>query len=147
MYNKHPYFGSHFKKKKGSRKQRKWLHKKSVKNHDLDTLKKRNITRCTGWSTKRLFLWMDFFWWSATVKSWVRELRSICKELELNWCFLLRILLSHFQSFELQRFHKQACSYMSPGHHIANTKLQILARFSSNFVAIIMLQWSAKSEC
>ena len=98
-----------------------------------------------------------FFWQSATVKSWilsaihciqlfdysrntmVRELRSICEELELNWCFLLRILLSHFQSLELQRCHKQAGRYISPGHHIANTELQILVRSSLNFIAIIML--------
>ena len=33
------------------------------------------------------------------------ELRSISEELELNWCFLLRILLPHFQSREL---HTQA---------------------------------------
>ena len=72
---------------------------------------------------------------------WVRELRSICEELELNnyWSFLLRILLSHFQSCELQRCHKQAGGYISPGHHVADTELQILARFSSNFVANLML--------
>ena len=70
---------------------------------------------------------------------WFRELRSICEELELNWSFLLRILLSHFQSRELQRCHKQAGVFISPGHHVADTELQILARFSSNFVANLML--------
>ena len=69
----------------------------------------------------------------------VRELRSICKELELNWSFLLRILFSHFQSRELQRCHKQAGRYISPGRQVADTKLQILVRFSSNFVAFFML--------
>ena len=70
---------------------------------------------------------------------WVRELRSNCEELELNWCFLLRILLPHFQSRELQRYHKQAGCYISPGHHDADTKLQIPVCFSSNFLAIIVL--------
>ena len=60
-------------------------------------------------------------------------------ELELNWSFLLRILLSHFQSRDLQRCHKQAGCDISPGHHVADTELQILVRFSSNFVAIFML--------
>ena len=70
---------------------------------------------------------------------WVRELRSICEELDLNWSFLLQILFSQFQSRELQRRHKQAGCYISPGHHVADTELQILVRFSSNFVAIFML--------
>ena len=30
---------------------------------------------------------------------------------------------------------QQAGGYISPGHHIAETELQILARFSLNFVA------------
>ena len=64
---------------------------------------------------------------------------SICKELELNWSFLLLILLSHFQSRELQSCYKQAGCYISPGHHVAATKLQSLVFFSSNFVAIFML--------
>ena len=64
---------------------------------------------------------------------WVRELRSICEELELTWSFLLRILLSHFQSRELQRCHKQVGCYISPGHHLAETELQILVHISSNF--------------
>ena len=46
---------------------------------------------------------------------------------------------SHFQSRELQRCHKQAGVFISPGHHVANTELQILARFSSNVVANLML--------
>ena len=75
-------------------------------------------------------------------KLWVRELRSICEELELNWSFLLRILRSHFQSCELQRCHKQAGVYISPGHHVAETELQILVRISSNFVAVFMLSSS-----
>ena len=57
----------------------------------------------------------------------------------INWCFLLRILFSHFQSRELERCYKQEGLYISPGHHIADTELQILVRFSSNFFAIIML--------
>ena len=60
-------------------------------------------------------------------------------ESELNWSFPLWILLSHFQSCELQRCHKRAGCYISPGHHIADTELQILVCFSSNFVAIFML--------
>ena len=44
-----------------------------------------------------------------------------------------------FQSRDLQRCHKQAGCYISPGHHVADTELQILVRFSSNFVAIFML--------
>jgi len=68
-----------------------------------------------------------------------RELKSICEELELNWSFLLQILLSHFQSRDPQRCHKQAGSYIFPGHHVADTELQILVRFSSNFVAVFML--------
>ena len=51
----------------------------------------------------------------------------------------MRILLSYFQSRELQRCHKKADGYISPGHHAADTELQILARFSSNFVANLML--------
>ena len=35
--------------------------------------------------------------------------------------------------------HKQAGCYISPGHHVADTELQILVRFSSNLVAIFML--------
>ena len=72
----------------------------------------RNVTRCTGHET--ISPSDGLFWRSAFVKSWtlsavhsiqlldysrnimVRELRSICEELELNWGFLLRILLSHF---------------------------------------------------
>ena len=95
------------------------------------------------------------FWQSASVKSWIlatihciqlldysrntRELRSICKELELNWSFLLWILLWRFQSHDLQSCHKQARCYISPGNHFADTKLQILVRFSSNLVSIFML--------
>ena len=76
----------------------------------------------------------------------VRELRSIGEELELNyWSFFLRILLSHFQSHDLQRCHKQGGRYISPGHHIAETGLQIFLRFSSNFVDIFML-CSSKEE-
>ena len=44
-----------------------------------------------------------------------------------------------FQSRERQRCHKQAGCYISPGHHAADTELQILVRFSLNFVAIFML--------
>ena len=69
----------------------------------------------------------------------VRELRSICTEFKLNWSFLLRILLHIFKSRDLQRCHKQAGCYISPGHHVADTELQILVRFCSNFVAIFML--------
>ena len=50
--------------------------------------------------------------------------------------FTLRILLLHFQTRDLQRCHKQAGGYISPGHHVADTEL---VRFSSNFVAIFML--------
>ena len=57
----------------------------------------------------------------------------------LNWSFLLQILLSHFHSRELQRCHKQAGCYTSSGHHVADTELQILVHFSSNFIAIFML--------
>ena len=77
--------------------------------------------------------------WLLKGTLWVRELRSICTELDLNWSFLLRVLLSHFQSCELQRCHKQAGRYISPGHHVADTKRQILVRFSSNLVAIFIL--------
>ena len=63
--------------------------------------------------------------------------------LYLNWSFLLRILLSHFHSHDLQRCHKQAGRYISPGHHIVDIELQILVCFSSNFVAIFMLYCSA----
>ena len=74
----------------------------------------------------------------------VRELGSICEELELNWSFL-----SHFSVRDLQRCHKQAGCSVSPGHHAANTELQILARFSSNFVAIfyaLFIGCSSKEE-
>ena len=68
-------------------------------------------------------------------------MRSICEELELTWSFLLRILRSHFQSRELQRCHKQAGYYISPGHHVAETEL-LLVSISSNFVAVFMLSSS-----
>ena len=50
--------------------------------------------------------------------------------------FLLRMLLSNFQSHGFQRCDKQTGGYISPGHHVAGTELQICARFSSSFVAI-----------
>ena len=64
---------------------------------------------------------------------WVRDLRSICEKLELNWSFLLRILLSHFQSRELQRCHKQAGRYISPGHHVADTTCTDTSNSCSHF--------------
>ena len=72
----------------------------------------RNVAQCAGHET--ISSSDGLFWQSAFVKSWilsavnsiqlldysrntmVRELGSICEELELNWSFLLRILLSHF---------------------------------------------------
>ena len=48
-------------------------------------------------------------------------------------------MLSYFWSRELQRYHKQAGDYISPGHYVADTELQILARFPSNLVANFML--------
>ena len=74
---------------------------------------------------------------------WVRELRSIFEEFELNQSLYEHVLLSHLQSCKLPRCHKQAGCYISPGHHVADTKLQILVRFSSNFVAIFTLCSSA----
>ena len=41
-----------------------------------------------------------------------------------------------------KRCHKQAGWYISPGHHVAETELQILVRISSNFVAVFMLSSS-----
>ena len=126
-----------------------WKHSKTTLDHLF-----RNVTRCSGRET--ISSSKGPFWRSAPIKSWiptaihyiqlldysmntmVRELRSICKEFELNW-ILLRILLSHFQSHELQRCHKQAGCCISPSHHVANTELQILVYFSSNFVAIFIL--------
>ena len=151
-------------KKKGSRIQRKWLHKVSVKKimisihskkDDLVISSEKLCHSMHRQSMKRSVLPMDFFGGqplqnhgyhppSTTLNSsitqealWVRELRSICEE--LNSCFLLRVQLSHFQSRELQRCHKQAGCHISPGHHVASTELQILVRFSSNFLAIIVL--------
>ena len=54
----------------------------------------------------------------------------------------MRILLSHFQLRELQRCYKQAGGYISPGHYVADTGLQIVSRFSSNFEANLMLSSS-----
>ena len=51
----------------------------------------------------------------------------------------MQIILSHFQSRDVQRCHKQAGRYISPGHQVADTEPQILVCFSSNFVAIFML--------
>ena len=46
---------------------------------------------------------------------WVRELRSICEELELNWSFLLRILLSHFSHVSFKGvINKQALHLPRP---------------------------------
>ena len=114
------------KKKKGSRKQRKWLRKNSIKTSWFGNTQ---ITT-TWWSLQNCCQlmhrpWNDqFFRWTllavshskimdtvrpSTAPSFmitqgtlcVRELRSICEELELNWRFVLQILLSHFQSHEL----------------------------------------------
>ena len=165
MYNKNPYFGLAAlwkKRKKETENRGSGYAKLALKNHGFDTLKKRRldhlfrkIVSLDAPAIHETISSSDgFFWQSATVKSWmhckitalsssitqgtlwVRELRSICEELELNWCFLLQILLSHFHSRELQRCHKQACCYISPGHHVSDTELQILVCFSSNFLAI-----------
>ena len=134
-----PILGLYFRKKKNSRsgyeKIASWFGKTT-----LDHLF-RNVTRCTG--HKMISSSNGLFWRSAFVKSWilstvhsiqrldysrntmVRELRSICEELELNWSLLLRILLHIFQSRDLQRCNKQAGCSISPGHHVADTELQI----------------------
>ena len=49
--------------------------------------------------------------------------------------------LYYFHIFSHMSFKgviKQAGYYISPGHHVAGTKLQILVCFSSNFLAIIV---------
>ena len=61
----------------------------------------------------------------------VRELRSICEELELNGVFFCEYIFSHV-SFK-------GNINISPGHHIADTEFQILVGISSNFVAVFML--------
>ena len=48
-------------------------------------------------------------------------------------------LVFSFAKFKLRELHKQAGCYISPSHHVADTKLQILVPFSSNFLGIIML--------
>jgi len=75
ILNTHPYFGLHFgKKKKGSKKQRKWLRKnimiwKHSKNDDLIISSKMSLdAQAMKWSV----LSMDS-WWSATVKSWIQS--------------------------------------------------------------------------
>ena len=101
------------------------------------------VTQCTS-NPQKHDSSHGFFWWSVTVKSWIlsaihciqllhysRTLRSICEEFELSWCFLL--LLSHFQSCELQRCHN-----ISQGHHVIHSELHILVRFSPSFLAIMM---------
>ena len=97
-------------------------------------------------ATKLLVLPMDSFGGQLSTASsssitqgtlWVRELTSICEEIVLHWSFLLRILLSHFQSRELPRCYKQAGCYISPGLHVRDTERQILVRFFSNFVPFL----------
>ena len=137
-----PYFGTVLSKKKNI-----WSGYEKIASWFGNTLKTtldhlfRNVTRCTG--HKMISSSNGLFWRSAFVKSWilstvhsiqrldysrntmVRELRSICEELELNWSLLLRILLHIFQSRDLQRCNKQAGCSISPGHHVADTELQI----------------------
>ena len=94
-----------------------------LKKRQLDHLF-RNVTWCTGHKTTSSS--DGLFWRSSNVKSWILSAihctrllkntmgqRSICEELELNLSFLLRILLAHFQSGQLQRYHKQAGCYIS----------------------------------
>ena len=94
VYNTHPYFGLHFEKKKGSRKQRKWLCKTSIKIHDLDTLKKRrlnhlfrNVTWCTGdpWNNQ-------FFRWILLAASHCKIMDTVCHPLHPA----LRLLKEHY---------------------------------------------------
>ena len=58
---------------------------------------------------------------------------------KLVFSFASTTVLSHFQSRESQRCHKQAGCYISPGHHVADSELHILVHFSSEFLAIIVL--------
>ena len=109
------------------------------------------VTRCTGHET---ISYSDgLFRHSASVKSWirsaihciqlldysrntmgVRELRSICEELELNGVFFCEY---YFHIFSHVSFKGNI--NISPGHHVADTEFQILVRISSNFVAVFML--------
>ena len=71
---------------------------------------------------------------------WVRELRSICEELELHWSFLLRILHSHFQSHELQRCHKQAGASSPLATTLPIPNFKFLLAFLRIFVAVVRLK-------
>ena len=57
----------------------------------------------------------------------------------LSSVFFCEYYFHIFQSRDLQRCHKQAGCCISPGHHVADTELQILVCFSSNFLAIFTL--------
>jgi len=137
-YNMHPYFGLLVgeKKKKGGRKQRKWLQKNSIRTSLFGDTQKTmtwsSLQKCHSIHRPRndqFFQWTLLAFSHCKIMDTVRyplhptprllkehhgrELRSTCEELELNWSFLLWILLSHFQSRKLQRCHKQAGCYSS----------------------------------
>ena len=156
----HPYFGLHFEKKNNiSRKQRKWLCKTSVKNHIFNTIKKMCMMIFLEMSlsapaideTILVFRWILLavnhchhgYHLPSTPCSTsfiqgilsVSELRSINEELQLNWCFLSQILLSHFQSHELQRCYNQAglyiCMWRTP------TSRSLFSQFHSHYVVLV----------
>ena len=65
------------KKKRRSRKQRKWLHKKSAKKSWFGYTQKKKY-HSMHWMIHKMISSLDgFFWWSTIIKSWVRQLRSI----------------------------------------------------------------------
>ena len=158
MYNTDPNFGLHIEKKKEAENRGSAYGKIPYNHHDLVISSEMSLDPP---ATKRSILPMDSYGGQpllnhgyrllSTASSslinqgtlWVRELRSIFEEFELNQSLYEHVLLSHLQSCKLPRCHKQAGCYISPGHHVADTKLQILVRFSSNFVAIFTLCSSA----
>ena len=113
------------------------------------------MTRCTGHET--IGSSNGLFWRSASVKSWIWSaihcfqlldysrnttgyrirvnLRGIRAKME---CSFANTKFT-FSVTRRQRCHKQGGRYISPGHPVADTELQILVCFSSNFVAIFML--------
>ena len=157
MYNTHPIFRLHLRKKK--RKQNRgcrfakqvlkimfWMHFKKV-----DAIIFSEIS-LSAWAIHEMISSSNaFFWWSVNVKSWIpsgihciqpfrhsrntkgyrteANLEGTRAELELS--FIVNTAVT-FQSCDVQRCYKQAGFHISPSHHASHANSKYTSIFLLN---------------